>query len=173
MSFGRKVTKRKRALSAVWALVVNVMLWIVLPYYVGTLLVGRVPDTALTIPTFVYEFGALFIILDVGAALLQGMAISVPFISGVAVLSAVYLWLITNGGELRVTTSGIDITLGFQLLLYVIILPSIWAAVKAPLSYAVWRRVLRAESSPPSPGPALGRRYPDAPAEAGEPRVPS
>ena len=152
MAFGRRVTMRRRILSAVWALIVNVILWIVIPYYIGTLLVGRVPDSALTIPTFVYEFGVMFVILDVGAAFFQGMAISVPFISGAAILSAVYLWLVTNGGTLTVDTSGIDITLAFRLLLYVLVLPSIWGAIRTPLSYLVWRRS-PAQPVPPAPVP--------------------
>ena len=152
MSFGRKITTRRRILSAIWAFVVNFVLWIIIPYYVGSLLVGRVPDSALTIPSFVYEFGALFIILDVGAALFQGMGISVPFLSGAALLTAVYLWLVTNGGSLTVMTTSIDITLGFRLLLYVLILPSIWAAIRAPLSYLVWRRSV---APPVSPTPVL------------------
>jgi len=84
----------------------------------------------------------------VGAAFFQGMAISVPFISGTAILSAIYIWLVANGGNLTVSTSGIDFTLGFQLLLYVLILPSVWAAIRAPLSYLVWRR------ASPVPAPA-------------------
>jgi len=150
VSFGRQVTMRRRILSAAWAFVVNFVLWIVIPYYVGTLLVGRVPESALTVPSFVFEFGAMFIVLDVGAAFFQGKAISVPFVSGAAALSAVFLWLVTNGGNLTVTTAGIDITLGFQLLLYVLVLPSIWAAIRAPLSYLVWRR---AAASTPLPNP--------------------
>jgi hypothetical protein len=138
--FGTKVTTRRRVLSALWALILNVILWIVIPYYLGIFLASRVPDTPLTIPNFVYEFGIMFIVLDVGAAFFQGMAVSVPFISGAALLTAVYLWLATNGGNLSVTTSGIEIGLGFQLLLYVLVLPSIWAAIRAPLSYLVWRR---------------------------------
>jgi hypothetical protein len=138
--YGQKVTMRKRILSTVWAVALNAVFWIVVPYYLGTLLVGKVPDSAITIPTFVYEFGIMFIILDGGAAFFQGMAISVPFISGAALLTVVYLWLVTNGGNLSIRTSGIDIGLGFQLLLYVVVLPSFWAAIRAPLSYLVWKR---------------------------------
>ena len=139
MSFSRRVTMRKRVTSAVGALVVNAVLWIVVPYYLGIYLAGVVPDLALTIPAFVFEFGVLFIVLDVGAAFFQGMAVSVPFLSGAALLSAVYLWLVTNGGNLHVSASGTTIGLQFQLLLYVLVLPSLWAALRAPLSYLAWR----------------------------------
>jgi len=143
MSFGKTFTTRRRVLKALFALAINLVFWVVIPYYIGTLLVGKVGGTPLTIPTFVYEFGALFTILDVGAAFFDGLAACVPFLTGVAILSAVYLWLVTNGGDLSVATSGITVALDIRLLVYVFILPSIWAAVRAPVSYLVWRRALR------------------------------
>ena len=148
--YGKTVTTRKRITSAVWALVVNVIFWIVIPYYVGVFLSGRVPESALTIPTFVYEFGVIFIILEVGAAYFQGKAVAVPMISAVALLTVVYIWYATNGGVLGVEASGITIALSFRLLLYVIVLPSIWAAIRAPLTYLVWRRAIRTGVSSPS-----------------------
>ncbi len=81
----------------------------------------------------------LFVTLDVGAAFFQGMAVSGPFISGAALLSAAYLWLVTDGGYLQVTAGGTTIGLQFRLLLYVLVLPSLWAALKAPLSYLAWK----------------------------------
>lgn len=156
MSFGRTVTTRRRVLSATWALVVNVILWFVVPYYLGIVLVKYVPDIPLAVPSFIYEFGILFTVLDVGAAFFQGMAVSVPFLSGAAILSAVYLWFVTNGGSLHLSASGLAIGLGFQPLVYLFVVPSLWAAVRAPLSYLVWRRAAGAEpahgaASPPAP----------------------
>jgi hypothetical protein len=138
---------RKRILRATWALVINAILWIVIPYYLGTFLASVVPQSPITIPTFVYEFGVLFVILEVGAAFYRGMALSVPFVSGAALLSAVYLWLVTNGGNLSFEASGISVALGFQLMLYVLVLPSLWGAIKAPLSYLIWRRSIRAQAA--------------------------
>lgn len=140
MSFGREYSLRHRILGAVKAFILNVLLWVVVPIVLGTFLVKYVPDLPLGIPAFVLEFGVLFIALDVGAAFFQGKAISVPFLSGVAILSAVYLWFVTNGGNLHVTAAGTTISLEFQPLVYVFILPSVWAAVRAPLSYLIWRR---------------------------------
>ncbi len=134
-------------MGAAWALVLNVILWIVIPYYIGTLLAGKVPETPIAIPTFVYEFGVVFIILDVGAAFFVGRAVAVPFLSGAALLSAVYLWLVTNGGALSVSTSGIHVSLGFTLLLYLLVLPSIWAAIRAPISYLIWRRAALSQAA--------------------------
>ena len=136
---------RKRVIAALWALAINLVLWVVVPYYLGVFLVRYVPATPLAVPSFVYEFGVLFTALDVGAAFFQGMAVSVPFLSGAALLSAVYLWLVTDGGDLHVTTSGLSIGLSFQLLVYLFVLPSLWAAARAPLSYLIWKRAAGGE----------------------------
>ena len=149
--YGQTITTRKRITSAIWAFVVNAIFWIVIPYYVGVLLTGRVPESALTVPTFVYEFGILFIILEVGTAFFQGRAVAVPMISAVALLTVVYIWYATNGGVLGVETSGITVALSFRLMLYVLVLPSIWAAIRAPLSYMVWKRAMKVRASPVSP----------------------
>lgn len=151
MSFGKSFTRKRRVLKALWALLINVVFWVVIPYYIGQFLQGRVGGTPLTIPAFVYEFGALFTILDVGAAYFDGLAACVPFLSGVAILSAVYLWLVTNGGALSVAASGITVALDIRLLVYIFLIPSIWAAVRAPLAYLIWRRALR--EAPPAPVP--------------------
>ncbi len=139
--------------KAITALIINAIFWIVIPYYLGSYLASKVPETPLSIPTFVYEFGILFIALDIGAAFFDGMAASVPFLSSVALLSAVYLWLVTNGGLLSFNASGTTVALGFRLLVYVLILPSIWAAIRAPLAYLIWRRAGAAVSSPVQPSP--------------------
>ncbi len=153
--YGQTITTRKRVTSALWALVVNAVFWIVIPYYVGVFLTGKVPESALTIPTFVYVFGILFIILEVGAAFFQGKAVAVPMISAVALLTVVYIWYATNGGVLGVDTSGITLALSFRIMLYVLVLPSIWAAIRAPLSYLVWRRALGTGVSSVPPAPAV------------------
>jgi hypothetical protein len=153
LSFGKTFTTRRRVAKVLWALILNVVFWIVIPYYLGTLLAGRVGGTPLTIPTFVYEFGAVFVILDVGAAFFDGMAISVPFLSGIAIISAFYLWLVTNGGDLSIATGGITMALDVRLLVYVFVVPSIWAAVRAPLAYLIWRRAINAIPPPPPPAP--------------------
>lgn len=138
--YDEKPTMNRRILRSVWALIINVIVWIVVPTFIESLLVGKIPDTPLTTPVFIYEFGAMFIILDVGAAFFKGTAVSVPFVSAAALLSAVYLWLVTNGGNLTIAAAGVEIGLGFRVLLYIIILPSIWGVVKSPLTYLVWRR---------------------------------
>lgn len=151
--FGQKISTRRRILKASWVLLLNLLLWIIIPYYIGMFLSKYIPSSPITIPMFVYEFGIVLTILEVAAALTQGMAVSVPFISGAALVSALYLWMITNGGNLAVSAQGTTIVLGFQLLVYLLIVPSLWAAVRAPLSYIVHRRNLQAEV-PANPAPA-------------------
>jgi hypothetical protein len=153
MTFGKKITTRRRIFKGSWVLIVNVVLWIVVPYYAGVLLAKYVPSSPITIPIFVYEFGIILTILDVAAALTEGMGISVPFISGAALVSALYLWIITNGGNMSVNAQGISLVLGFQLLVYLLIVPSLWAAVRAPLSYIIHRRNMSPEV-PVNPAPA-------------------
>ncbi len=151
--FGQKISTRRRILKASWVLIVNVILWIVIPYYAGIYLAKFVPSSPITIPAFIYEFGIVLTILEVAAALTQGMAISVPFISAAALVSALYLLMITKGGSLAVSAQGTTIVLGFQLLVYLLIVPSIWAAIRAPLSYVVHRRNMHTEI-PTNPAPA-------------------
>jgi hypothetical protein len=133
-------TRRRRVLKAVEVVALNVVFWILIPYYAGVLLSSYAPSSPLTIPAFVYEFGLLITVLEVGAALTEGMAVSVPFVSTVSLVSALYLWLALEGGKIAVTAAGIGIVLGFQPLLYLIIVPSLWGAARAPLSYLVRRR---------------------------------
>jgi hypothetical protein len=146
--YGQQLTMRRRVAKSVWALAVNLVIWVIVPYYIGTLLANRVPDTPLTIPAFVYEFGVLFIILDVGAAFFTGMVWAVPLITGAALLGAVYLWLVANGGVLTFSAGGTSISLEFQLILYLLVIPPLWAAVRAPISYLIWKRDLTSHPMP-------------------------
>ena len=153
MTFGKKYSWKRRILKAVWALFLNLILWVAVPYYAGMFLSRIVPNTPLAIPSFIYEFGALFIILDVGAAFFDGMAVSIPFLSGVALLSAYYLWLVTNGGNLAFSAQGLTFALDFRILVYLLIVPSVWAAVRAPLSYLIHRQASKAAMVQPGISP--------------------
>jgi hypothetical protein len=120
--------------------VVNLIFWVAVPYYVGILIAREVPASPLTVPTFVYEFGIVITALEVAATLTERKAVSVPFVSATSLVVAYYLWLATDGGMIAIATGGTTIVLGFRLLVYVLILPSIWSAIKAPLAYLVRRR---------------------------------
>ena len=141
---------RKRILKAIWTSALNVAVWIVVPYYIGNLFANAIPGSPLTIPTFVYEFGIAITVLEAAAILAEGRAISVPFVSAVSLLMAYYLWLATEGGHIAVAAGGTKIVLGFQVLVYVLMLPSIWGAIKAPLDFLVRRRAAQRLNITPS-----------------------
>jgi hypothetical protein len=52
---------------------------------------------------------------------------------------------VTNGGNLSFEASGFSVALGFQLMLYFLVLPSLWGAIRAPLTYLIWRRDIGAQ----------------------------
>lgn len=141
---------RRRLLKAAGVLVVNIILWIVVPYYIGALIAKQVPSTPLSTPIFVYEFGAIMTAVQVIIALTEGMAVSVPFISASYLIAAYYVWAATNGGNLSFVEQGLTVSIGFQLLVFVLILPSIWGAIRAPVNFLLWRRAW--ESSPAATG---------------------
>lgn len=150
----QKVSLRRRLLKAAGVVVLNLIFWVVIPYYIGVYLSSRVPSSPLTVPTFIYEFGFLMTALQVGAALTEGMALSVPFISATYIVGALYLWLATNGGDLVFEASGMNFALGFRLIIIILIIPSIWGAIRAPLSYGIYRRSARAPPVPVVSAPA-------------------
>jgi hypothetical protein len=142
---------RKRIQKVIWTSILNIVFWIAVPYYVGGLLASAAPGSPLTVPTFVYEFGIAITVLEAAAILAEGRAVSVPFLSTVSLLMAYYLWLATEGGNIAVAAGGTNIVLGFQSLVYVLMLPSIWGAIKAPLEFLVRRRSAQRLTSGPSP----------------------
>ena len=111
-----------------------------MPYYAGALLQNAVSSIAIVIPLFVYEFGLVITALHVGVALTEGRALSVPFVMASNLVAALFLWVVTNGGELRFGAGGATVSLEFWLLLYLLILPSLWAAARSPLEFIVRRR---------------------------------
>ncbi|MBI3840996.1 MAG: hypothetical protein HY297_03455 [Thaumarchaeota archaeon] len=137
------VRRRRRVIRAGWALVSNALFWVVFPYYVGTLLVKSLPSSPLTIPLFVYEFGLVITALQVASALTEGMVVSVPMLSGTHLVTAYYVWAVTGGGRLAFSAGATQFVLAFSLLVYVIIIPSLWAAAREPLAFVLQRRADR------------------------------
>ncbi len=85
--------------------------------------------------TLIYTFGALITALQVLGALTEGHVLSVPFNSGSYLASALYIWLGTGGGRLSFAASGYQFVLSFQPLLFLLILPSLFSAIRTPLTY--------------------------------------
>ncbi|MBI3859155.1 MAG: hypothetical protein HY296_02785 [Thaumarchaeota archaeon] len=140
--FETTVSKRRRILRATAILVLNLLIWIVVPSYLGSVLLRTLPSTPLAIPAFVYTFGATITALEVAAALTEGMEISVPFVTATHLMTAYYLWVVTEGGLISVVANGAHVLLYFTPIVYILLVPSLFGAAKAPLAYYLQRRAM-------------------------------
>lgn len=86
-------------------------------------------------PAFIYAFGAVITGLQVLGALTEGMAVSVPFVSGSYVVSAYYIWVATSGGNLPLSAAGLAVVLSFRPIVFLLMLPSLFGALRAPLTF--------------------------------------
>ena len=133
---GPKVTWRRRVGRAAMLLAINILFWVVIPSFIYRALAGSLPSSGILLaPAFIYAFGAIITGLQVLAALTEGMTVSVPLVTGSYIASAYYIWAAVDGGTMVVSQSGIHLTLSFQPLLFLLMLPSLFGAVRAPLSY--------------------------------------
>lgn len=132
----RPVTWRRRIFRAIMQLVINVILLVIIPAYVFGLISGSLPSSTLPITyTFIYTFGAIITGLQVLGALTEGMAVSVPLVTGSHIALAYYIYAAVNGGTLALSTAGMGLSLDFRPLLYLMMLPSLFSAVRVPLAY--------------------------------------
>jgi hypothetical protein len=132
---GEEVRLSRRILMAGAQLVINVILWIVIPSILLSFIRQDIPNIPLAYPNFIYVFGAAITGLQVLRALTEGKAVSVVFASGGNVASAFYIWEAVNGGTLSVTAAGMNVTFVFELLIFLLMLPSLFGAVQAPLVF--------------------------------------
>lgn len=117
-------------------LVVNVIIWVIVPSYVFGLISGALPSSPLPItPTFIYAFGAAITGLQVLGALTEGMAVSIPLVTGSHIALAYYIYAAVNGGTLALSAAGMGLSLDFRPLLYLMMLPSLFSAIRTPLTY--------------------------------------
>lgn len=132
---GERVSRRSRVLRAIFALAANALLWIVTPSLLGSALHQLDPTSPLGIPAFVYAFGAAITGAFVLAALTHGQALSAVFSAGGYLAEAFYIWTATEGGNLSFNVTGVGIVLGIQPLVYLLMLPSLFSALRAPLTF--------------------------------------
>lgn len=131
---------RKRVTRAVTVLVVGTFMWILIPDYIGVLVAGKVQASAVLNPEFVFVIGIMIIGLQVADALSEGTRPSIPIQSAVSLLIAYYIWAATNGGSLTFSSDGTVVGLWFEPLVLLVMLPSLWTAVRTPLSFIVMRK---------------------------------
>ena len=144
---GESYGKRRRVLRALVLLVINTVLWILVPSLISSEIVSLLPSTPLASLSFIYAFGAMITGLQVLGALTEGMVVSVPFFSGSYVASAYYLWVAGEGGVLSTNVQGLQLTIEFRLLLFLLVLASLFNAARAPLYFLLHQ----SEVSRPAP----------------------
>ena len=132
----RPVIWRRRTSRAIVQLVINLISWVIVPSLIFGAISGLSSSSPLPITlTFIYAVGAAITGLRVMGALTEGMALSVTFVTGSHLASAYYLYAVVNGGIFAFSGTGVSLSLDFQPLLFLILLPSLFSAVKAPLAY--------------------------------------
>ena len=132
-------------------LIVDAVIWIAVPYYVGNYVSRAIPSFQLSDLTFDLEFGGTLTALAVLGVLLEGRWPWVPITMASNLVIAYYLWVSTNGGLLSVSSQGTNVVLSFQLLVILMIVPSLWGALRAPIAFFIQRRADRSEMVPPTP----------------------
>jgi hypothetical protein len=131
-----RVTWRGLIPSAVVQLAVNVVLWVVIPVYVLGLISELLPSSPLPITTTsIIAFGATITGLQFLGALTEGRAVSIPLETGSHIALAYYIYSAVDGGTIALSAAGRSLSLGFQPLLYLMVLPSLFSAVRVPLAY--------------------------------------
>ena len=135
----RQVTWRRRLSRATIELVINVTFWLIIPSFALNLISGSLSSSPFpreTITwTFIYAFGATITGLRVIGALTEGMGASIPFVTGSHIASAYYIYAAVGGGTLALSTTGMDLSLDFRPLLYLMMLPWLFSAIRTPLAY--------------------------------------
>lgn len=132
----RPITWRRRISHAIVQLVINLVFWVIMPSLIYGAVSGLSSSSPLPVTSaFIYAAGATITGLCVLGALTEGMAVSVAFVTGSYLASAYYLYAVVNGGIFAYSASGTSLSLDFQPLLFLILLPSLFSAVRAPLAY--------------------------------------
>jgi predicted neutral ceramidase superfamily lipid hydrolase len=132
---GQKVGLKWRIARAAYIAILNAVVWIAIPRLLGSALQSLEPNTPLAAPSFVYAFGAAITAVQVLAALTQGGPLSAVFTAGGYLTEAYYIWTATGGGTLAFSISGTGIVLGIQPLVYLMMLPPLFGATRAPLNF--------------------------------------
>lgn len=132
----------QRVSHTVWVAAENVVFWILVPYFLSLRLAaleGSLPSIAagnpLFNPQFVLFFGAIITGLQVLGAITEGMAVSVPFLSGSHLARAYYIYSAAGGGLIALAFSGYNLTLAFQPILLLAMLPSLFSALRVPITF--------------------------------------
>lgn len=123
-----------RIAKVIYTSFLNVLVWIFIPILFSRFTMPS-PQTINLSSNLVFTFGILITVLQALSILTEGLIISVPFLSGSHIASAYYIFSILNGGELSFDYQSFHIEFDFPLLTYLLMLPSLFNAIKAPINY--------------------------------------
>jgi hypothetical protein len=147
---GENVRVGRRITNAVLLLFVNSILWIVIPAILSNLAAGALAGLSSNLPlanlNFIYAWGATVTGLFVIGALTEGKALSVPFVSGGSLAAALYVWLAANGGTLTLSFSGLQVSVSFQVVLFLLVLPSLFNSLRFPVEFLLERSEVAREA---------------------------
>jgi hypothetical protein len=130
----REIGWRHRVTRAAFTLISNFLIWFVIGNYVASLFTQSVPTTPFT-TSLVLTYGIVITALQTLGSLTEGMGLSVPFNSGSYIASAYFTYVASSGGNLSIAYQGIRIGISFPLLLFLLMLPSLFNVVRIPLTY--------------------------------------
>lgn len=129
----RAITWGRRISKAAMTVILNIVVWILIPYLLSSRLSGLALPAFTS--TFVITYGLIVTMLQAAGAVTEGMGLSVPFNSGSYIASAYYILVATNGGVLNMAVRGLTIELDFQLVVGLMVLASLFNAVRIPIAY--------------------------------------
>ena len=119
---------------AAFTLISNFLIWFVIGNYLASLFSKSVPTTPFT-TSLVLTYGIVITALQTLGSLTEGMGLSVPFNSGSYIASAYFTYVAADGGNLIIAYQGIRIQIAFPLLLFLLMLPSLFNVLRIPLTY--------------------------------------
>jgi len=121
---------------AVMVAIFNALLWIAVPSLLAQLLGSEATTSPIPLNTsLIYVFGITITALQGLGELVKGTGVAVPFKSGSYIAEAFFIWSAADGGLISFNATGVGIRLAFQPLLFLLMLPSLFSSVKAPLVY--------------------------------------
>jgi len=130
VGWGRRVTR------AIMFALMNSILYIFIPLVLLSYLNSIAPGVSIPLTlTLVYAFGGTITGLFVLSALTEGMIVSIPFESGGYLATAVYIYVAVDGGTLALSESGFGFVFSMQPLIFLLVLPPLYGALRTPLSY--------------------------------------
>jgi hypothetical protein len=136
---GEEISLSSRVIRTAYTSLASIVYWVVVPGIISYETASTFPTLPLSNLSFVLAVGGAIAGLQILGALTQGKAVSAVFMSGSYVTTAYYIWAALDGGSISGTVyvSGSPVTYSLQLktALFLLVVPSLIAAVRAPLTF--------------------------------------